>query len=88
MIVTLGCKYVDKIDSDDSKRIAAVHLPIADKLAALKRVTSQMEALTLKFQTLLVCFFFEEEEEEEVELLVLPFCKDANLATRSIRLPN
>ena len=85
MIVTLGCKYVDKIDSDDSKRIAAVHLPIADKLAALKRVTSQMEALTLKFQTLLVCFFF---EEEEVELLVLPFCKDANLATRSIRLPN
>ena len=88
MIVTLGCKYVDKIDSDDSKRIAAVHLPIADKLAALKRVTSQMEALTLKFQTLLVCFFFDEEEEEEVELLVLPFCKDANLATRSIRLPN
>ena len=88
MIVTLGCKYVDKIDSDDSKRIAAVHLPIADKLAALNRVTSQMEALTLKFHTLLVCFFFEEEEEEEVELLVLPFCKDANLATRSIRLPN
>ena len=87
MIVTLGCKYVDKIDSDDSKRIAAVHLPIADKLAALKRVTSQMEALTLKFQTLLVCFFFE-EEEEEVALLVLPFYKDANLATRSIRLPN